>query len=170
MIWLLNQYSKNHDLCEWFCWFGIAETSARMDFWWFCCGWKRKVGGNKDAFCLTCARGSWLLGCSRSGAFSFILFVSGAGKTTKSQAQRLSDKLEHKNHKQDCNAIFHSTSTMTTIEKCAISFLQCTDDFGFAKFIPNQDLIQINEILIFGMHPLGHCASRLNGRQDILYQ
>ena len=45
-------------------------------------------------------------GCSRSGVFSFILLVSGTGKTSKSQAQRLNHKLQHIKHKRNCNRHF----------------------------------------------------------------
>ena len=45
-------------------------------------------------------------GCSRSGVFSFILLVSGTGKTSKSRAQRLNHNLQHEKHKRNCNRHF----------------------------------------------------------------
>ena len=38
--------------------------------------------------------------------FSLFLLVSGAGKTTNSQVQRLSDELQQINHKRDCKRHF----------------------------------------------------------------
>ena len=93
------------------------KSSARPDFWWFCYGRKLEVSWNKDAFTWNVRVEVEFWGCSRSSVFSFILFVSGAGKTTKSLAQRLRDKLQHINHKRDCKH----------------HFSQCYDDYLEAR-------------------------------------
>ena len=142
--------------------FESPKSSARLDFWWFPCGRKLEAGGNKDVFHLTCACWSWLFGLLSGGCFLVHPFglwhrQNFKESSSKIEPQPTTWKTQAKLQSPFFTALWwHPGST-----QCHSFNVQMI--FGITEIIPNQDLIQINGILIFGMHPFKSRTEKFSG-------